>query len=90
MSLCSASVSPKHAASRSFSSMMRVEVVPEISVVQSLRVANTTCGGGGGDNDGSKGAAGEILKLKASMETQPSRSAHPQRPRDIIAVPSSL
>ena len=89
MSLCSASVSPKHAASRSFSSMMRVEVVPEISVVQSLRVANTTCGGGGGD-DGSKGAAGEILKLKASMETQPSRSTHPLRRRDIIAVPSSL
>ena len=30
------------------------------------------------------------MKLKASLETQPSRGAHPRRRSDIIAVPSSL
>ena len=50
-SLCSASVSPKHAASLNFSSMMSVDVATEISVVRSFRVANTTGDGrlGAGD-----------------------------------------
>ena len=71
--MCRASVSPKQAASLNFSSMMSVDVVPEISVVRSFRVANTICGGGG-DGRG----AGDILNwspLKAFLKKH-LRTAH--------------
>ena len=64
--------------------MMSVDVVSEISVVRSFRVANTICGGGG-DGRG----AGDILNwspLKASLEKQ-LKSAHQcRRPRLKAAV----